>query len=112
MNGSSRTWPGFAASNTDEAMATQSKYELLENLRGLVQDMLRARSEGGAHAKLARANGYVDGYMRVLLETGIADHQALLAIVAEERRKFDGPATTALVRDVEAEHDDARIVAA
>jgi uncharacterized protein YkwD len=103
-------------------MAIQSKPELLENLRGLVQDMLKARREGGAHAKLARANGYVDGYIRVLLETGVADHRALVALVAEERRKFDGPATSALRIDAELEaaaeldaddsHEHARIVAA
>ncbi len=74
-------------------MATQGKEELLENLRSMVRDMLRLRSEGGAYAKLARAHGYVDGYMRVLLEAGIADHKALLALVADERRKFDGPST-------------------
>jgi len=71
----------------------QSKSELLQNLRGMVRDMLRLRSEGGAYAKLARAHGYVDGYMRVLLETGVADHKELLALVADERRRHEGPAT-------------------
>ncbi len=99
-------------------MATQSNYELLENLRGMVRDMLKLRTDGGAYAKLARAHGYVDGYMRVLLEAGIADHKSLLALVAEERRKFDGPATTAVRASSldEAAFDDAddnaRIVAA
>ena len=55
-------------------MAKQGDRELLENLRGMVQDMLKLRRDGGAYAKLARAHGYVDGYMRVLLETGVADH--------------------------------------
>lgn len=92
-------------------MATQSKTELLDNLRGMVRDMLRLRSEGGAYAKLARAHGYVDGYMRVLLETGVADHKSLLKLVAEERARFEGPATTQVTP--EAEHEsDARIVAA
>ena len=77
-------------------MATQGKQELLENLRTMVRDMLRLRSEGGAYAKLSRAHGYVDGYMRVLLEAGIADHKVLLALVAEERRLFDGPSTREL----------------
>ena len=100
-------------------MATPGNYELLENLRGMVRDMLRLRSEGGAYAKLARAHGYVDGYMRVLLESGMADQKTLLALVADERRKFDGPATTALRADAEleaaweaSEHEEARIVAA
>lgn len=94
-------------------MATQSKTELLNNLRGMVRDMLRLRSEGGAYAKLARAHGYVDGYMRVLLETGAAEHRELLALVAEERRKFDGPATSVVTPESEAEKaGEARIAAA
>jgi hypothetical protein len=96
-------------------MATQSNHELLDNLRGLVRDMLRLRSEGAAYAKLARAQGFVDGYMRVLLEAGIADHKALLALVSDERRDLDGPATSALASELEqrgAEHEDARIIAA
>lgn len=96
-------------------MATQSKNELLENLRGMVRDMLRLRSEGGAYAKLARAHGYVDGYMRVLLEAGIADHKALLALVSDERRKFDGPAVKELTETDLADapdHTSSRIVAA
>jgi hypothetical protein len=84
-------------------MATQSKTELLDNLRGMVRDMMRLRSEGGAYAKLARAHGYVDGYMRVLLETGIADSKTLLGLVADERRKFDGPSTRELKLEAEAE---------
>lgn len=91
-------------------MATQSKTELLDNLRGMVRDMLRLRSEGGAYAKLARAHGYVDGYMRVLLETGVADQKALLALVADERQRFEGPATAEVT--LEADESDARIVAA
>ena len=95
-------------------MATQTKTELLENLRGMVRDMLRLRREGGAYAKLSRAHGYVDGYMRVLLETGIADHKALLALVADERQKFEGPSTRELTPDLELEtvEQDSRIAAA
>ena len=95
-------------------MATQSKTELLENLRGMVRDMLRLRREGGAYAKLARAHGYVDGYMRVLLETGVAEHKELLALVSDERCKLEGPSTREL-RAEDALTDDAndpRIVAA
>jgi hypothetical protein len=95
-------------------MATQSKTELLENLRGMVRDMLRLRSEGGAYAKLARAHGYVDGYMRVLLETGVADSKTLLALVADERRRFEGAATREVVVTEEelAESTERRVVAA
>jgi hypothetical protein len=96
-------------------MATQSKTELLENLRGMVRDMLRLRSEGGVYAKLARAHGYVDGYMRVLLETGVAEHKELLALVTDERRKFEGPSTRELRAEdpvADLDQDTPRIVAA
>jgi len=96
-------------------MAKLSKTELLENLRSMVRDMLRLRSEGGAYAKLSRAHGYVDGYMRVLLEAGLADQKTLLALVADERYKFGGPSTRELSEaDLAAapEHTSSRIVAA
>lgn len=93
-------------------MATQGKEELLENLRSMVRDMLRLRSEGGAYAKLARAHGYVDGYMRVLLEAGIADHKGLLALVADERRKAEGPSTREVIADELEESAPPRRIAA
>lgn len=73
-----------------------SKSEMLETLRAMLADVFRLRMDGVAYARLARAHGYVDGYMRVLLETGIANKSELLALVAEERTKVDGPATTTL----------------
>jgi hypothetical protein len=74
----------------------QSKAELLENLRTMLKDVFALRTGGVAYARLARAHGYVDGYMRVLLETNIADKNELLALVAEERELADGPATATL----------------
>jgi hypothetical protein len=94
-------------------MAKQGDRELLDNLRGMVRDMLKLRRDGGAYAKLARAHGYVDGYMRVLLETGVADSKTLLALVAEERARFEGPATAEVTAEAEApQESDARVVAA
>jgi hypothetical protein len=57
----------------------------------------------------------VDGYMRVLLESGMADQKTLLALVSEERRKFDGPAVAEISEedlDAAPEHTSRRIVAA
>ncbi len=76
-----------------------SNAEMLENLRVMLRDVFRLRNEGVVYARLARAHGYVDGYMRVLLETGISDKQQLLAIVAEERAAVDGPATGMVAAD-------------
>ena len=80
-------------------MANTSKAEMLENLRALLHDVLRLRTEGVGYAKLARAHGYLDGYMRVLLETGVFSHKELLALIADERRRHDGPATGTLQTD-------------
>jgi hypothetical protein len=71
-----------------------SKPQMLDNLRVLLQDVFKLRREGAAYAKLSRAHGYVDGYMRSLLESGVATHQELLALVSGVRAATDGPATT------------------
>ena len=46
---------------------TTPKAEMLDNLRAMLRDVFRLRTEGVTYARLARAHGYVDGYMRVLL---------------------------------------------
>ena len=83
-------------------MTTPTKAEMLETLRGMLRDVFRLRSDGVAYARLARAHGYVDGYMRALLETQIADKNELLALVAEERTHVDGPATGTVDAEVSA----------
>lgn len=75
---------------------TRSKAEMLENLREMLRDALRLRKEGGSYPRLARAHGYIDGYMQVLLESGVAEYKELLLVVSEERRRADGPATSQL----------------
>ncbi len=77
----------------------QTKHEMLDNLRAMLKDVFKLRSDGVAYARLARAHGYVDGYMRVLLEAGIADKNELLALVASVREQADGPATGTLTID-------------
>ncbi|MBI2893976.1 MAG: hypothetical protein HYY06_10520 [Deltaproteobacteria bacterium] len=66
------------------------KPELVNVLRTLLTDVFTAQYEGATHQKLARAFGYADGYMRALLEAGVAHKEELIGIVIEERRrKFD-----------------------
>jgi hypothetical protein len=72
----------------------RSKAQMLENLQAMLADVFKLRREGAPYARLARAHGYVDGYMRVLLEAGTATKQELLDVVARERVRVDGPATT------------------
>ncbi len=71
----------------------RTKTDLMAELRTLLNDVILARSRGADHSRLARAHGYLDGYMHALLESGIASSHELLSVVAEERHKVDGPAT-------------------
>jgi hypothetical protein len=93
-------------------MANASKTEMLENLRGMLRDVLRLRTEGVAYAKLSRAHGYLDGYMRVLLETGLFSQKELLALISEERNLQDGPATRIVTEEARSEAPAARSAAA
>ena len=83
-----------------------SKAQMLDTLRVMLRDVFRLRRQGVAYARLTRAHGYVDGYMRALLESGIAEQRELLELVADIRRANDGPATTELEHELS---DDAAV---
>jgi hypothetical protein len=71
-------------------MATSA--DVISGLRTMLRDMLTASASGTAGSRLARARGYVDGYMRALLDLGAATRTELLEVVAEERVRQNGPA--------------------
>ena len=73
-----------------------SKSEMLQNLRMLLRDAFRLRSRGAAYAKTCRAQGYADGYMRMLLDAQLVDQRELLRLIGEERSAMDGPATVTM----------------
>lgn len=62
-----------------------TKSQLLATVRSLVADVTRARFEGGAYAKMMRAHGYADGYMRALLDAGLVERGELLRAVGSGR---------------------------
>ncbi len=64
---------------------------LLKDLRVLLHDLFIATEQNVAPARLARAHGYTDGYMKALLQTGMATQRELLGIVSEERERAGGP---------------------
>ena len=64
------------------------KDQLMDTIRNLLQDVLKARFEGIHRDKLARAHGYADGYMRALLDAGLVDKKELLCVVGDERARF------------------------
>ncbi len=70
----------------------RSKVEMMAELRRQLRDCLRTQAEGGSFTKLARVHGFVDGYMRAMLEGGQATKQELLELVATERARVNGPA--------------------
>jgi hypothetical protein len=70
----------------------RNKSEVLSDLRVMLKDVLAAKAAGGAQQRVARAHGYVDGYMRALLDLEIVGKAELLEIVAAEREKAAGPA--------------------
>ncbi len=86
---------------------TKSKDEMLNELRGMLRDVFAAQAAGQVQSRVARAHGYVDGFMRALLDTGIAAKQELLELVASERQHVSGPALRTM-----AQIDDAETVAA
>jgi len=73
------------------------KSEMFAELRKMLRDVFAARAAGTSHPRMARAHGYVDGYMRALLETGITSKRELLRLVAEERAAVHGPAVGELL---------------
>lgn len=75
------------------------KMEMLNELKAMLRDLFVAKTGGVAYPRLARAHGYVDGYMRALLETGVCSKQELLEVVARERSGVDGPALRELSAD-------------
>jgi hypothetical protein len=58
----------------------------------MLKDVFTATATGNTYARVARAHGYVDGFMRALLDTGFATKEELLSLVAQEREQISGPA--------------------
>jgi len=74
----------------------RTKAELMTDLSTMLRDVLAAKAAGGNHGRIARAHGYVDGYMRALLDLEIVTKNELLEVVAAERERASGPAMRVL----------------
>jgi hypothetical protein len=77
----------------------RDRSEVLMELRVMLRDVFSAKSAGETYARLARAHGYVDGYMRALVEVGYCTREELRDIVAAEREFVSGPAMRVLESD-------------
>lgn len=89
----------------------RDKAEMMAELRRMLQDVFTLRHAGANYPRLARAHGYVDGYMRALLESGQATKQELLVLVAEERAEVSGPATREIAPHAGQLSDSAEVAA-
>jgi hypothetical protein len=74
----------------------RTKSEVLADLQTMLRDVLAAKAAGGNQGRIARAHGYVDGYMRALLDLDIVGKSELLEIVGAERERASGPAMRVL----------------
>lgn len=79
--------------------SAKSESELHEILRSLLRESMRLHTEGASGLRLGRADGYVDGFVRALVESGLADHASILAIVKGVRREQAGAPTGELKTD-------------
>lgn len=79
----------------------KEKSEVLSELRKMLADVFTAKAAGETYGRLARAHGYVDGYMRALLELGFVTKDELLEIVKVERERSSGPAVKSISDVVE-----------
>lgn len=82
--------------------AAPSRERLIHTLRGLLRASFELRHEGASYARLAHTQGYADGFMRCLIDSGMLSSGELLEIVTEVRRGVCGPATS-MVQDEAAE---------
>lgn len=70
----------------------KSKMEVVSELRSMLADVFAAKATGEAYGRLARAHGYVDGFMKALLDMGVVTKAELLDVVNAERERASGPA--------------------
>jgi hypothetical protein len=73
-----------------------SKEALIAELKRLLSDAFETQRRGALQSRLGRSYGYIDGYMRVLIDTGVASESELLEVVAMERVRQSGPSTKTL----------------
>jgi hypothetical protein len=65
----------------------KDKADVIEDVRRMLSDVFAAKASGETYERLARAHGYVDGYMRALLDLGFVTKDELLELVHGERER-------------------------
>jgi hypothetical protein len=80
-------------------MSTRSRHELIVTLRGMLGDAFALHRKGATGARLGRTYGMADGYMRALMDLGLATQKELGVVVLEERTRALGPSTQSLATE-------------
>lgn len=70
----------------------KGRAEVISELRAMLADIFSAKAAGEAYGRLARAHGYVDGYMRALIQLGVMTKAELVEIVSSERERSNADA--------------------
>jgi len=65
----------------------KDRADVIDDLRRMLADVFAAKASGEAYGRLARAHGYVDGYMRALLDLDYVSKDELLDLVNGERER-------------------------
>jgi hypothetical protein len=65
----------------------KDKADVIEEVRRMLSDVFAAQASGETYGRLARAHGYVDGYMRALLDLGFVSKDELVELVNGERER-------------------------
>lgn len=81
----------------------KTKSAVLAELESMLADLFTAKATGEVYGRLARAHGYVDGYMRALLEVGFVSKEELLKVVNAQRERSSGAALRTLETNADAE---------
>ncbi len=71
----------------------RSKTDMLRELEAMLHEVFEARARGAEHTRIVRTHGYIDGFMKAMLDAGTVTRQELLEIVARQRGLVYGPAT-------------------
>ena len=68
---------------------------MLNELKRMLNDVLLAKTRGVTYPRLARAHGYVDGYMKALLDSGHRLQPGAFVPGRRGPRRVDGPGAIA-----------------
>ena len=88
--------PLFLIENPDireKSGSVAHKEKLVHSLKRVLRKSFERRWEGGDHARKAHQQGYADGFMSCLIESGALSEREILGIVTSVRRGESGPAT-------------------